>query len=110
GLADAATLPHGRRRFEPEAKPWLSRRGGDIGSALPCVRAHRSGTIVRRARSREGGRHEFSRRSGYDSRGSPMPSQSLPPAFADAVSRLHAAMAKVAKGDISAIKALYTHG
>jgi ketosteroid isomerase-like protein len=39
-----------------------------------------------------------------------MPSQSPPPAFADAVSRLHAAMAKVAKGDISAIKALYTHG
>ena len=39
-----------------------------------------------------------------------MSSQSPPPPFADAISRLHAAMAKVANGDISAIKALYTRG
>jgi ketosteroid isomerase-like protein len=32
------------------------------------------------------------------------------PLFAAAVGRLHAAMAKVANGDISAIKALYSHG
>jgi ketosteroid isomerase-like protein len=31
------------------------------------------------------------------------------PSFADALARLHAAMAKVANGDISAIKALYAH-
>ena len=30
-------------------------------------------------------------------------------AFAEAVARLHAAMAKVANGDISAITALYAH-
>ncbi len=34
----------------------------------------------------------------------------LPPPFADAIARLHAAMARVANGDISAIKALYSHG
>ena len=39
-----------------------------------------------------------------------MSSQSPPQPFADAISRLHAAMAKVANGDISAIKALYAHG
>jgi ketosteroid isomerase-like protein len=38
-----------------------------------------------------------------------MSSQSTAPEFAAAVTRLHAAMAKVANGDISAIKALYTH-
>jgi ketosteroid isomerase-like protein len=32
-----------------------------------------------------------------------------PPPFADAVGRLHAAMARVANGDVSAIKALYAH-
>jgi ketosteroid isomerase-like protein len=32
-----------------------------------------------------------------------------PPPFADAIGRLHAAMAKVANGDVSAIKALYAH-
>ena len=32
------------------------------------------------------------------------------PPFAAAIARLHAAMAKVANGDISAIKALYAHG
>lgn len=31
------------------------------------------------------------------------------PAFAEAVARLHVALAKVANGDISAIKALYAH-
>jgi ketosteroid isomerase-like protein len=30
--------------------------------------------------------------------------------FSDAVARLHAAMAKVANGDISGIKAVYSHG
>lgn len=36
---------------------------------------------------------------------------SQPPApFADAIGRLHAAMARVANGDVSAIKALYAHG
>jgi ketosteroid isomerase-like protein len=39
-----------------------------------------------------------------------MSSQSPPQLFADAISGLHAAMAKVANGDISAIKALYAHG
>ena len=39
-----------------------------------------------------------------------MSSQSPPQPFADAISRLHAAMANVANGDISAIKALYAHG
>ena len=38
-----------------------------------------------------------------------MTSQSPQQPFADAISRLHAAMAKVANGDISAIKALYAH-
>jgi ketosteroid isomerase-like protein len=38
-----------------------------------------------------------------------MPGEALPPAFAAAVARLHAAMAKVANGDTSAIKALYAH-
>jgi ketosteroid isomerase-like protein len=38
-----------------------------------------------------------------------MSSQSPPQPFADAISRLHAAMAKVANGDICAIKALYAH-
>jgi ketosteroid isomerase-like protein len=38
-----------------------------------------------------------------------MSSQSLPSSFAGAINRLHAAMAKVANGDISAIKALYSH-
>ena len=33
-----------------------------------------------------------------------------PPPFADAIARLHAAMAKVADGDTSAIRALYAHG
>ncbi len=32
-----------------------------------------------------------------------------PPPFADAIARLHAAMASLANGDISAIKALYSH-
>jgi ketosteroid isomerase-like protein len=35
--------------------------------------------------------------------------QSPPQPFADAIGRLHAAMAKVAYGDVSAIKALYAH-
>ena len=35
--------------------------------------------------------------------------QSPPQPFADAISGLHAAMAKVANGDISGIKALYAH-
>jgi ketosteroid isomerase-like protein len=38
-----------------------------------------------------------------------MTSQSPPQSFEYAISRLHAAMAKVANGDISAIKALYAH-
>jgi ketosteroid isomerase-like protein len=38
-----------------------------------------------------------------------MSSQSPPPPFADAISRLHAAMANVANGDTTAIKALYAH-
>lgn len=37
-----------------------------------------------------------------------MPQPSTPP-FAAAIARLHAAMAKVANGDIADIKALYTH-
>jgi ketosteroid isomerase-like protein len=36
--------------------------------------------------------------------------QSPPRPFAGAIDRLHAAMAKVANGDTSAIKALYAHG
>jgi ketosteroid isomerase-like protein len=39
-----------------------------------------------------------------------MKPQSPPQSFADTIGRLHAAMAKVANGDISAIKALYAHG
>jgi ketosteroid isomerase-like protein len=39
-----------------------------------------------------------------------MTPQSPPPPFSVAIDRLHAAMAKVANGDISAIKALYAHG
>ena len=39
-----------------------------------------------------------------------MRSQSPPPPFAEEIARLHAAMAKVANGDVSAIKALYLHG
>jgi ketosteroid isomerase-like protein len=35
--------------------------------------------------------------------------QSTPQPFADALARLHAAMAKVANGDTAAIKALYAH-
>ena len=38
-----------------------------------------------------------------------MSPQSLPQSFLAAISRLHAAMAKVANGDTSAIKALYAH-
>ena len=38
-----------------------------------------------------------------------MSSQSLPQPFAAVIARLHAAMAKVADGDILAIKALYAH-
>ena len=38
-----------------------------------------------------------------------MSSQPLPASLAAAIARLHAAMAKVANGDISAIKALYAH-
>jgi ketosteroid isomerase-like protein len=38
-----------------------------------------------------------------------MSPQSPPQPFAAAIARLHAAMAKVANGDISAIKALYAH-
>ena len=38
-----------------------------------------------------------------------MPAQSSPQSFAAAVVRLHAALAKVADGDVSAIKALYSH-
>jgi ketosteroid isomerase-like protein len=38
-----------------------------------------------------------------------MSSQLLPQPFAAVIARLHAAMAKVADGDISAIKALYAH-
>ena len=34
---------------------------------------------------------------------------SQPPSFTGAIARLHAAMAKVANGDISEIKALYSH-
>src|SRR5262249_8884573 len=43
------------------------------------------------------------------SQGWPMSSQSRPRAFAEALARLHAAMAKVANGDVSAIKSLYAH-
>ena len=50
------------------------------------------------------------RRLAREAWGTSMSSQSPPPSFADAIERLHAAMAKVAHGDISAIKALYTHG
>lgn len=39
-----------------------------------------------------------------------MGSQSPPPPFAEAIARLHAAMGKVANGDVSGIKALYLHG
>ena len=38
-----------------------------------------------------------------------MPKPELPDALAAAIARLHAAMAKVANGDTSAIKALYAH-
>ena len=38
-----------------------------------------------------------------------MSAQPLPAPLAAAIARLHAAMAKVANGDISAIKALYAH-
>jgi len=39
-----------------------------------------------------------------------MTPQSPRQSFADAIGRLHAAMAKVANGDTSAVKALYAHG
>ena len=38
-----------------------------------------------------------------------MTETAITPPFADAVARLHAAMAKVANGDTSAIRALYAH-
>src|SRR5215468_4223379 len=38
-----------------------------------------------------------------------MGSQSPPPPFLEAIARLHSAMAKVANGDVSLIKALYAH-
>lgn len=38
-----------------------------------------------------------------------MSTQSIDPSVREAVARLHAAMAKVANGDVGAIKALYTH-
>jgi len=38
-----------------------------------------------------------------------MPKPALPDGLAEAIARLHAAMAKVANGDTSAIKALYAH-
>lgn len=38
-----------------------------------------------------------------------MRSQSQPSPFAEAIARLHAAMGKVANGDVAAIKALYLH-
>lgn len=38
-----------------------------------------------------------------------MTSQTLPEPFEAAIARLHAAMAKVANGDIAEIKALYSH-
>ena len=39
-----------------------------------------------------------------------MRSQSPPPLFSEAIARLHSAMAKVANGDVSAIKVLYLQG
>jgi ketosteroid isomerase-like protein len=38
-----------------------------------------------------------------------MSAQPLPQSFVDAIARLHAAMAQVANGDTSAIRALYSH-